>query len=110
MKLIRKVTSYALATWVLAAGAQQSHAATWVAGNGKSCEQACQKKGLEALSSGIFMPNGEPTNDYYYVCAADYLGGGYRGGFNLRPSWHTVCMVPWGGKEVRVRDYICACE
>jgi hypothetical protein len=65
---------------------------------------ACNASGMAPVSSGNFT-NGQP----FYMCAGDALGEGYRGGFNLRPTWANTCSVGAGGREVATSSYSCLC-
>jgi len=84
-------------------------AVEWLDGNGRSCDQVCAKGGGgRAVASGEHVPGGKPSGQSFYVCSADL--NGWRSGYNLQPSWSNVCMVGYGGKEVRASPYLCACE
>jgi hypothetical protein len=87
---------------------QPAFAAEWFQGNGKSCDQVCKAQGMSPIASGIHTPGGKATQDQFFVCAADK--NGWRGGYNLKPKWADVCMVGYGGKEIRATPYLCACE
>ena len=77
----------------------------WVDAYGKPCDVVCRSKGLKPVISGVYI-NGEN----FYICSANAHGEGYRGGYNLRPSWADKCVVGWGGREISVRPYRCLCE
>src|SRR5689334_9871021 len=94
-----------LALALVAAGATNAHAVTWVPGNASSCSIACGVRGRSAVSSGNYV-SGQP----YFVCATNYRNGGFRPGYNLVPSWANVCVVGYGGEEKASGDYICLCE
>lgn len=84
-------------------------AVEWLDGNGRSCDLVCGKGGGgRAISSGEHRPGGASTGKRFYVCSANL--NGWRSGYNLQPSWSNVCMVGYGGKEVRASPYLCACE
>lgn len=80
----------------------------WQAANGRPCDQVCRAARLQPVQSGYHMPGGRTTNDAFYICSADY--NGYRPGYNLQPSWSKACYIPYGGKEVAAKDYLCACR
>lgn len=84
-------------------------AVEWIDGNGRSCALVCAKGGSgRAVSSGEHTPGGKRTGQNFYVCSANM--NGWRAGYNLEPSWSNVCMVGYGGKEVRATPYLCACD
>jgi hypothetical protein len=110
MKSIRLAVLTALVALPTVVFAQEGGAVTWLEGSGRSCDKVCRDDGRVPVSSGIFMPNGNATDNTFHVCAADTNGEGYRPGFNLKPKWNKICVVAWGREAVNAEDYLCACE
>lgn len=81
----------------------------WLPGNGQSCDRVCNRARMQPVSSGQHWAGGQ-KRDFFFVCATNERGHGFRAGYNLRPDWDDVCMVGFGGQEVRARDYVCACQ
>ena len=77
----------------------------WVESWRTSCSITCFNVGRSPVTSGHYV-NGNP----YYVCAANVNGDGYRGGFNLQPSWSSACWVAWGGQEPAIERFRCLCQ
>ena len=81
-----------------------AEAASWVNGNGQSCDVACAANGRVAVISGVYTKNGSP----FYICAGNEEG--YRAGYNLRPKWTDACVVGYGSKEKFSRPFRCLCS
>lgn len=105
-RIARSLVAAFLASAAFAAPA--SAEVEWLMGDGQSCDKVCKDGGGAALRSGFYSPKGKDTSDGFYVCAADK--DGWRAGYNLEPNWSKVCMVGFGGKEVAMKEYVCACE
>lgn len=82
-----------------------SAAVQWLPGNGKSCKAVCEGAGKAPVTTGQFVPQ----NTTFMVCRAD-AGDGQRVGYNMDPNWNKTCTVSYGGKEVPLSTYDCACE
>lgn len=80
----------------------------WQAAEGRPCDQVCAGIGLKPVQSGVHAPGGKPTRDPFYICSANY--NGFRPGYNLQPNWSKACFIPYGGKEVAAKNYLCACH
>jgi hypothetical protein len=80
----------------------------WLAGNGRPCEQVCRAARLRPVASGPHVPDGRQTGDRFLVCAGER--NGWRPGYNLQPNWSNACWVGFGGREVAVPNYVCACH
>lgn len=92
----------ALVLWLVLA--VPASAQIWVDGVGQSCDIACNRQGMNPIVSGVYT-NGQP----FYICAANPLGEGFRGGFNLRPNWANSCSVTAAGREIASTPYSCLC-
>jgi hypothetical protein len=98
----------ALAAVILFAFAEGASAEVkWLPGNGQWCAKVCHDARRQPVSSGRHTAD-KKSEEYFFLCSADM--NGWRPGYNLRPSWDDVCMVGYGGKEVRATRYNCACE
>jgi hypothetical protein len=88
---------------IVLAGAKAAHAeTTWVPVSASTCDLTCSGVGKSAVVSGKYM-GGAP----FYVCAADYLGEGFRPGYNL---FGGQCFIASHEKEIGVAAYLCLCQ
>lgn len=106
MNLLPRIFLSAAIAVSFGASCVPAQALDWLKGDGRSCDAVCKKEGRQAVVSGYYKGG----SDAFYVCHTDQGGGGWRPGYNLKPSWANVCMVGFGGKEVRASSYACACE
>jgi hypothetical protein len=95
-----------LTTVLLAIAFNQSHAGVrWVEGDGRSCNDACEVKNLNAARAGHYTEGGT-----FYVCRSNVGGEGSRPGFNLtRGRWARTCTVGYGSGAREVGVYDCLC-
>ena len=106
MIMMKRCTLGIAAVLLLAFDAGPVAAVEWLKGDGQSCETVCKRGGGKPVFAGYY----KNTQDAFYVCSANQSGEGARPGYNLKPNWNTVCMVAFGGKELRAPSYTCACQ
>ena len=76
-----------------------------------SCPTVCQKTDYKfAVPSGIHSVTGKT----FYMCAVNYAGTGWRGGYNI--EWKGMghrCFAQWvrtGPKNSYAKHYFCLCS
>lgn len=98
--------TFVIATSIVLLCATPSHAARWVSGSGRSCDNVC---GSPVVSGTYSSPDARMNGQRFFVCRAN-VGDGSRAGYNLRPNWSTTCTVGHGGAEKSIGSYSCLCN
>ena len=83
----------------------------WIETMGHPCPTLCQKTAYKfAVPSGTHSVTGKT----FYMCAANYAGTGWRGGFNI--GWKGMdhkCFAQWhrsSGPASYSEHYFCLCS